>query len=76
VGVNARTHRLLWAACLEGREPAEALPTLSRQHLVGLLAARGWSVVEIAAWTRMTTYTTGRILERVATNPLITEEAA
>jgi hypothetical protein len=46
---------------LTGRLPAEALPTHARHRLVAHLHAAGYSDVEIAAHTRMTTYTTARI---------------
>jgi hypothetical protein len=63
------THRLLWQLCLNGREPAESLPTNARERLVRLLHARGWSDVQIADWTRMSTYTTGRIRTRLELAP-------
>jgi hypothetical protein len=63
------THRLLWQLCLNGREPAESLPTTSREHLVRLLHQDGWTDVEIADWTRMTTYTTWRIRTRLELAP-------
>lgn len=62
----ARSGAQLWAACLAGREPAEALDPRDREDLVADLVARGWSDVEIAVLTRMSTYTTGRIRSRVA----------
>jgi hypothetical protein len=57
--------KLLWRACLDGREPAESLPSALRERLVSILLGRGWSVVDIAEHTFMTTYTTGRIRDRV-----------
>lgn len=56
---------LAYLACLEGREPAEALSTAERECLVAVLARRGWSAAEIAEHTGMTTYTTGRICDRI-----------
>jgi hypothetical protein len=62
-------HRLsdqrLLAACRDGREPAEALPSYLRDWLVQDLVSQGWTDVEIATWTRMTTYTTARIRNRL-----------
>lgn len=67
------THTLadqkLLAACRQGREPAEALPTYARDWLVHDLIGEGWTDAEIAAWTRMTTYTTARIRERLGLAP-------
>lgn len=61
----ARSGQLLWAACCAGREPAESLDTHDREDLVAALADRGWSDVDIAVLTHMSTYTTARIRERV-----------
>ena len=61
--------RLLFEACLAGREPAESLPTELRTRLVAQLVAQGWTDAEIAALTRMSTYTTARIRERVGLPP-------
>lgn len=55
------TWRLHYREALAGREPAEALPTHVRHRLVAQLHGAGWTDVEIAAHTRMTTYTTARI---------------
>lgn len=66
---RVNTHRLadqkLLAACRAGLEPAEALPTYARDWLVHDLVSEGWTDVEIATWTRMSTYTTARIRERL-----------
>jgi hypothetical protein len=65
-----RSGALLWAACCAGREPAESLDPRDREDLVADLVDAGWTVVQIAEHTRMTTYTTGRIAARVAGRPL------
>jgi hypothetical protein len=57
--------RHLRAACWAGREPAESLEPADREQLVYELWALGWTDVEIAAHTRMSTYTTGRIRDRL-----------
>jgi hypothetical protein len=57
--------KLLWLACLDGREPAESLSAELRERLVALLLDRGWPVAVIAEHTFMTTYTTGRICDRI-----------
>jgi hypothetical protein len=66
---RVNTHRLadqkLLSACRAGLEPAEALPSYARDWLVTDLVCEGWTDVEIATWTRMTTYTTTRIRERL-----------
>lgn len=61
---GSRSGPLLWRLCLLGREPAESLHWRDREDLVVGLAGRGWSDVEIAVLTRMSTYTTARIRER------------
>jgi hypothetical protein len=48
-------------ACRRGHLPAEILDQTDREHLVYDLWAAGWTDLEIATHTRMTTYTTGRI---------------
>ncbi|WP_139219612.1 hypothetical protein [Actinopolyspora alba] len=52
-------------ACLRGSEPAEALSTTDREHLVRRCCEAGWTDAEIAARTGMTTYTTARIRTRL-----------
>lgn len=65
-----RAAHWLWLACLEGREPAEALPTQDREDLVyHLVHDQGWTDVRIAQHTRMTTATTARIRERIGLTP-------
>lgn len=60
-----RTGQLLWHACCQGREPAEALNPRDRDDLVTTLVGQGWTDTEIAVLTRMTTYTTARIRTRL-----------
>lgn len=55
--------------CRAGVEPAEALPAYARDWLVAELHDRGWTDLEIAAHTRMTTYTTARIRGRLGLPP-------
>lgn len=62
-GVRSGLH--LWRACCTGAEPAEALDTRDREDLVATLVERGWTDLEIALLTRMSTYTVGRIRDRV-----------
>lgn len=59
----------LYRACYRGDEPAELLSRADREDLVYDLWSKGWSDVEIAAHTRMTTYTTGRIRDRLGLAP-------
>jgi hypothetical protein len=55
----------LYSACYRGEMPAEALDTSSREDLVYALWTKGWTDVEIAAHTRMSTYTTARIRTQI-----------
>ncbi|WP_190824736.1 hypothetical protein [Saccharopolyspora pogona] len=59
----------LWSACCRGEMPAEALLRRDREDLVWQLHQRGWTDTEIATHCRMTTYTTGRILDRLGLEP-------
>lgn len=68
--------KLLWRACLDGREPAESLPMEMRERLVSLLLDRGWPLDVIAEHTFMTLYTTGRICERIRLRRLGNEKGA
>lgn len=61
----ARSGQVLWRACCAGREPAESLDPRDREDLVAGLVERGWSDVDIAVLTRMSTYTTARIRHRI-----------
>lgn len=72
----ARSGASLWAACCAGREPAEVLDPRDREDLVASLVERGWSDVQIAVLTRMSTYTTARIRVRVAARVVVQERAA
>jgi hypothetical protein len=65
-----RANWKLWVSCLEGREPAESLPTLDRADLVWhLVHDLGWTDREVCDHTRMTDYTTARIRERLGLHP-------
>lgn len=57
------TDAAAWRLALDGDLPADALSPLDRRSLVLVLHGYGWTDVEIAAHTRMTTYTTARIRE-------------
>lgn len=58
-----RGERELYRQAKAGFLPAEALPTHLRWRLVVDLHREGWTDVEIAEHTVMTTYTTCRIRE-------------
>lgn len=60
-----RARRALLSACWAGGEPAEVLDTTDREDLVHELWRLNWTDVAIAQHTRMTTYTTARIRERL-----------
>lgn len=64
-----RSDLALWRDCCAGVEPAEALHTRDREDLVAGLVERGWTDQQIATHTRMTTYTTARIRERLGLAP-------
>lgn len=55
----------LIAACRRGDLPAELLEPADRERLVRWFWRLGWTDVEIATRTFMTTYTTGRIRARL-----------
>lgn len=55
----------LYRRCRAGEAPAEVLPPKDRERLVAALWECGWTDVEIADHTRMSTYTTARIRERL-----------
>lgn len=59
----------LWDACSRGELPAELLPQRDREDLVWQLHELGWTDAEIATHCRMTTYTAGRILDRLGLEP-------
>jgi hypothetical protein len=56
-------------AVLAGREPAEALPRREREDLMCAWHDAGWTDVEIAAHTRWSTYTVGRIRSALGLRP-------
>lgn len=60
---------LQYAAALAGREVAEALTPPDRAGLVRELHRRGWTDVEIAQHTRMTTFTAAEIRGRLGLLP-------
>jgi hypothetical protein len=57
------TDQVAWRLALDGDLPADALSTVDRRALVLVLHNCGWTDVEIASHTRMSTYTTARIRE-------------
>lgn len=59
----------LWRRCWEGREPAESLAFQDREDMLYHLHRAGWSAMDIARHTRLTLYTTGRILDRLGLPP-------
>jgi hypothetical protein len=60
-----RTRQRQYDACWRGEEAAEVLRPADRERLVEDLWDQGWTDVEIATHTRMTTYTTARIRTRL-----------
>lgn len=66
---SPRRRRALLSACWAGHQPAELLDTADREHLIHDLWSLGWTDVEIAAHTHTTTYTTGRIRDRLGLAP-------
>ncbi len=58
-----------WAACCQGRFPAEVLSTRDREDLIVDLHTLGWSDVEIAEHCMLSTYTTARIRDRLGLTP-------
>ena len=57
--------RYLYDRCRAGLEPAELLTTAAREHLLYELWSLGWSDVEVAVYTRMSTYTAAAIRTRL-----------
>ena len=55
----------LYDRCRAGLEPAEMLTTGAREHLLHELWLLGWSDVEVAVYTRLTTYTAAAIRTRL-----------
>ncbi|MEV6897489.1 hypothetical protein [Amycolatopsis sp. NPDC051372] len=68
-GVAPISYRKLLAACWSGDLPAEQLEPVDRETLVYDLWSAGWTDVEIATHTRLTTYTTARIRDRLGLVP-------
>lgn len=65
-----RASQWIWVECVEGREPAESLPTKDREDLVyHLVHDLGWTDLQVAEHTRMSTATTVRIRERIGLEP-------
>lgn len=64
-----RGHSRHYTAARNGELPAEALPTRLRWRLVAELHATGWTDLDIAQWTRMSTYTAARIREGMGLRP-------
>lgn len=63
--LDRRSSKARWTAACEGKLPAESLSTRDREDLVYDLHQLGWSDGQIAEHTRMTTYTTARIRDRL-----------
>lgn len=63
--VDGGSRRRLWEQCWRGTAPAELLDAEEREQLVAWFWSCGWVDAEIAAHTRMTTYTTCRIRQRL-----------
>lgn len=55
----------LYDLCRAGLEPAELLDTSAREHLLYELWLLGWTDVEVATYTLMTTYTAAAIRTRL-----------
>ncbi len=65
-----RASQWIWVACVEGREPAESLPTKDREDLVHhLVHDLGWTDVEIAKLTYLATSVVARLRERIELPP-------
>ena len=65
-----RASQWIWEACVDGREPAESLPTKDREDLVyHLVHDLRWTDLQVAEHTRMSTATTVRIRERIGLVP-------
>ena len=67
--IRPLTDRAAYRACVAGEQPAEVLDATGRERLVAELHDYGWSDAEIAAHTRMTTYTLARIADRLRLAP-------
>ncbi|WP_027944245.1 hypothetical protein [Amycolatopsis taiwanensis] len=71
-----RSPRWRWEAACAGELPAEALSTRDREDLVWHLHELGWTDVQIAEHTRMSTYTAARIRDCLGLAPHQPKEAA
>ncbi len=71
---DQRTDYRKWVQCCAGELPAEALSTRDREYLLTELHELGWTDVDIAAHTRMSTYTTARIRDQLGLAPNQREE--
>jgi len=60
-----RSPHFQWRAACAGSVPAELLPTKDREDLIWDLHELGWTDVEIATHTMLSTYTTARIRTRL-----------
>lgn len=58
-----------WQQCCAGELPAEKLSTRDREDLITELYELGWPDSEIAEHTRLSTYTTARIRDRLGLTP-------
>lgn len=66
---GARSPNERWRQCCAGQLPAEALSQRDREDLIAELVDHGWTDTDIAAHTRLSTYTTGRIRSRLGLEP-------
>lgn len=69
-------HPQQYTAALAGREVAEALTAPDRARLVRELHGRGWTDVQVATLTRMSTFTVAEIRVRLGLAANATTEAA
>jgi len=76
VAARPQSGSILWDAVCRGVEPAESLDSRAREDLVLALVDAGWSDLEIAVLTRMSTYTTVRIRERVCERRVVARAVA
>lgn len=58
-----------WRQCCAGELPAEKLSTRDREDLIAELSELGWSDIDIAEHTKLSTYTVGRIRDRLGLAP-------
>ncbi|WP_409186450.1 hypothetical protein F9C11_20365 [Amycolatopsis sp. VS8301801F10] len=67
--VEPITYTRVLSACWRGDLPAEQLSPVDRETLIYDLWFAGWTDVEIATHTSLTTYTTARIRDRLGLAP-------